>query len=80
MMLGACQHPHLHHKAIYEKYCEKRFKEAAFVVQQEIDDGFTLPRIDTRRSLRDQPPYEAEPCAETFQAPTHSQILVSTEG
>jgi G2/mitotic-specific cyclin 3/4 len=78
MMLDCCQSPHLHHKAIFDKYCEKRFKEAAIVVQQEIDDGFTLPRPSHRRSTRSQPPFQFEATADMFQTP--SQIMVPAEG
>lgn len=78
IMLECCQSPHLHHKAIYDKYCEKRFKEAAFVVQQEIDDGFTLPSTNLRRSTRTQPPFHVEPHVDAFQ--TANQVLVPTEG
>jgi hypothetical protein len=78
-MLDCCQAPTYHHKAIYEKYCEKRFKEAAFVVQQEIDDGFTLPRSgNLRQSTRSQQPSQPESCVETFHS--SNQVLISTEG
>lgn len=43
MMLECCEHPTLHHAAVYEKYNEKRFKEVARVVQQALEAGFTLP-------------------------------------
>lgn len=43
MMIECCDHPRLHHSAVYEKYRERRFKEAATIVQHALDDGFTLP-------------------------------------
>ncbi|KAJ2973247.1 hypothetical protein NQ176_g6718 [Zarea fungicola] len=43
MLIECCEHPRLHHSAVYDKYCEKRFKEAATVVQHALDSGFTLP-------------------------------------
>jgi hypothetical protein len=43
MMTECCEHPKLHHQAIFEKYAEKRFKEASTIVQQALDAGFTLP-------------------------------------
>ncbi|KAH8179639.1 G2/mitotic-specific cyclin-4 [Sarocladium implicatum] len=78
VMFECCQSPHLHHKAIFDKYCEKRFKEAAIVVQQEIEDGFTLPRPSHRRSTRSQPAFHLDTTAEMFQSP--NQVMVPTEG
>ncbi|OAA66127.1 Cyclin B, G2/mitotic-specific [Cordyceps fumosorosea ARSEF 2679] len=43
MLIECCEHPRLHHAAVYEKYREKRFKEAATIVQHALDSGFTLP-------------------------------------
>lgn len=43
MMLECCEHPHRHHGAIFEKYAEKRFKEASTIVQEALDGGFRLP-------------------------------------
>lgn len=55
MLLECCENPMDHHQAIYEKYAEKRFKEASLMVQAALDSGFTLPhqsrpvRIDPQR-------------------------------
>lgn len=43
MMIECCEHPVLHHQAVFEKYREKRFKEASLIVQDALDAGFTLP-------------------------------------
>lgn len=43
MMLECCEHPHRHHSAIFEKYAERRFKEASTIVQEALDAGFSLP-------------------------------------
>lgn len=43
MMIGCCEQPRLHHGAIFDKYAERRFKEASTIVQDALDAGFTLP-------------------------------------
>lgn len=43
MMIECCEQPRLHHAAVFEKYAEKRFKEASTAVQLALDAGFTLP-------------------------------------
>lgn len=43
MMIGCCEHPTSHHQSVFDKYREKRFKEAALIVQDALDVGFTLP-------------------------------------
>lgn len=43
MMIECCEQPHRHHSAIFEKYAERRFKEASTIVQEALDAGFTLP-------------------------------------
>ncbi|KAH6987416.1 cyclin-like protein [Ilyonectria sp. MPI-CAGE-AT-0026] len=43
MMIECCDRPHLHHAAVFEKYAERRFKEASLLVQSALDAGFTLP-------------------------------------
>lgn len=43
MMVECCEHPTLHHQAVFEKYSEKRFKEASLIVQDAMKAGFTLP-------------------------------------
>ncbi|ATY59522.1 G2 mitotic-specific cyclin (Clb3) [Cordyceps militaris] len=56
MLVECCEHPHRHHAAVYEKYSEKRFKEAATIVQHALDIGFTLPHHTTpMRALKSQP-------------------------
>lgn len=55
MMIECCEHPHRHHSAVFEKYQEKRFKEASTVVQHALDAGFTLPHHSTAvRPMRGQ--------------------------
>lgn len=43
MMLECCEQPHRHHSAIFEKYAERRFKEASTIVQEALEGGFRLP-------------------------------------
>ncbi|KAL6910966.1 cyclin-like protein [Trichoderma evansii] len=47
MMIECCENPLKHHGAVYEKYREKRFKEASLQVQHALDAGFTLPHHST---------------------------------
>lgn len=54
MIIECCEQPRLHHAAVYEKYCEKRFKEAAYIVQDALDAGFTLPNHTS--PVRSSPP------------------------
>lgn len=43
MILECCQSPQKHHNAVYEKYCDRRFKRAAAFVEEQIGRGYTLP-------------------------------------
>ncbi|KAF4969369.1 hypothetical protein FSARC_3395 [Fusarium sarcochroum] len=43
MMIECCDRPHLHHAAVFEKYTDRRYKEASLLVQAALDAGFTLP-------------------------------------
>ncbi|ODA81731.1 hypothetical protein RJ55_00234 [Drechmeria coniospora] len=43
MMIECCDRPRLHHSAVFEKYKDKRFKEASTIVQNALDAGFTMP-------------------------------------
>lgn len=47
MLIECCEHPKLHHIAVFEKYCSKKFKEAALIVQDALDAGFVLPQQST---------------------------------
>lgn len=42
-MIECCEQPHLHHAAVFEKYTERRYKEASMLVQAALNAGFTLP-------------------------------------
>ncbi|PHH88658.1 hypothetical protein CDD83_7260 [Cordyceps sp. RAO-2017] len=43
MMIECCDKPRMHHAAVFEKYKDRRFKEASTLVQRALDAGFTLP-------------------------------------
>ncbi|KAL6798716.1 cyclin-like protein [Trichoderma sp. SZMC 28012] len=47
IMIECCENPVKHHGAVFEKYREKRFKEASVQVQNALDAGFTLPHHST---------------------------------
>ncbi|TWU77606.1 hypothetical protein ED733_007895 [Metarhizium rileyi] len=74
MMIECCEHPTLHHGAVFEKYQEHRFKEAATVVQHALDAGFTLPHhAAPTRTVRAQ----ADELTESLHY--SNSLLVSTE-
>ncbi|KAG8421796.1 B-type cyclin [Metarhizium acridum] len=75
MMIECCEQPALLHSAVYEKYQEKRFKEAATVVQHALDAGFTLPHHSAPiRPVRGQTDDLSD------MLPYSNSLLVSTEG
>lgn len=43
MVLECCRSPQKHHSAVYEKYCDRRFKKSAVFVEEALDNGFELP-------------------------------------
>lgn len=43
LMLECCQNPAQHHGAIFEKYCDKRYKRVAVEVQIEMTKGVNVP-------------------------------------
>ncbi|KAH0564982.1 hypothetical protein GP486_001630 [Trichoglossum hirsutum] len=45
MMLECCEFPRKHHQAVFEKYCDRRYKRAALFVEGEMGKGFTIPHI-----------------------------------
>ncbi|KAK7394085.1 B-type cyclin [Neonectria punicea] len=78
MMIECCDRPHLHHAAVFEKYAERRFKEASLLVQSALDAGFMLPHQSSPvRRVSMQESYR-ESSAEVQYA-SHGQ-LVPTEG
>ncbi|KAF2643991.1 hypothetical protein P280DRAFT_222837 [Massarina eburnea CBS 473.64] len=43
VMVECCESPQKHHSAVYEKYCDKRYKRASVFVETELAKGFQLP-------------------------------------
>lgn len=74
MMLECCEHPRLHHAAVFEKYSDKRFKEASLLVQSALDAGFTLPQFSS--SLRSLKSGSAHLESDAL----HANSLISIEG
>lgn len=79
MMIECCEHPRLHHAAVYEKYRDRRFKEASTIVQRALDAGFTLPHhtVPIRSVLQTQ---SASADTMSNQMQYNNSLLVSTEG
>lgn len=77
LLVECCEHPVLHHQAVFEKYREKRFKEASTIVQDALDAGFTLPHhAEPLRSGRATSVLQDEIADHLAQ----NGLLVSTEG
>ncbi|KIW64159.1 hypothetical protein, variant [Phialophora macrospora] len=43
LLLECCEDPRKHHNAVFNKYCDKRYKRASAFVETEIQRGFQLP-------------------------------------
>jgi hypothetical protein len=43
LLLECCEDPQKHHSAVFNKYCDKRYKRASAFVETEIQRGFQLP-------------------------------------
>ncbi|KAF4973601.1 hypothetical protein FZEAL_9279 [Fusarium zealandicum] len=77
MMIECCDRPHMHHAAVFEKYSDRRYKEASLLVQAALDAGFMLPHQGQ--------PVRRESSQETYRdssvdVPYAHGHLVSTEG
>ncbi|KAJ6438611.1 G2/mitotic-specific cyclin cdc13 [Purpureocillium lavendulum] len=78
MMIECCETPRLHHSAVYEKYKDRRFKEASTVVQRALDAGFKLPHHGVPIRASRVRPVNVEQHAD--RAPYTGGFLVPTEG
>ncbi|GJN86024.1 hypothetical protein PLIIFM63780_009601 [Purpureocillium lilacinum] len=79
MMIECCENAALHHSAVYEKYKDRRFKEASKVVQRALDAGFKLPHQNIPvRASRSRPVRVEQHSTEC--ASYTNGLLVSTEG
>ncbi|KAL5889956.1 B-type cyclin [Pyricularia oryzae] len=43
LLFDCCQYPEKHHQAVFEKYCDRRYKGASTFVQRAIARGWTPP-------------------------------------
>ncbi|OCK78897.1 hypothetical protein K432DRAFT_394385 [Lepidopterella palustris CBS 459.81] len=50
VMFECCENPSKHHAAVYDKYADKRYRQASLFVECEISNGFELPLM-CRESL-----------------------------
>ena len=57
LLVECCERPQKHHAAVFDKYCDKRFKRASLFVETEIRNGFRVPMSSTRGELPYQAPY-----------------------
>ncbi len=51
LLLECCDDPRKHHSAVYNKYCDKRFKRAAAFVEGEVQRGFRLADPTSMKSF-----------------------------
>lgn len=42
LLLDCCEDPRKHHNAVFNKYCDKRYKRAAAFVETEVTRGFSI--------------------------------------
>ncbi|KAI9754898.1 MAG: hypothetical protein M4579_004498 [Chaenotheca gracillima] len=50
MMVECCEDPQKHHAAVYDKYCDRRYKRASVFTAGEMQKGFKLPEVSSRTS------------------------------
>lgn len=58
LLLDCCDDPRKHHAAVFNKYCDKRYKRAAAFVETEIQRGFVLPEPQ-RQAMPFSHPHQA---------------------
>lgn len=54
LLLECCDDPRKHHQAVFNKYCDKRYKRASAFVETELQRGFELPDVAPWRSAVQQ--------------------------
>lgn len=50
LMVECCENPQKHHAAIFDKYTDKRFKRAAYFVENEMKRGFQVMDVASNSS------------------------------
>jgi len=79
MLLECCQSPRKHHGAVYDKYCDRKFKRAAAFVEDEVEKGFALPFYYSLPRLSISGPLEDESALMRYPPPDNSGLLIPTE-
>ncbi len=51
LILDCCDNPRKHHAAVFNKYCDKRYKRASAFVETELQRGFQLPGLQTPKDI-----------------------------
>lgn len=51
LLLECCDNARKHHGAVYNKYCDKRYKRASAFVETEVQRGFRLPELPTSKTF-----------------------------
>ena len=55
-ILNCCHEPEVHHRAVFEKYQDRRFKYASRYVKQELQRGFKLEAVRPHFAQHQVPP------------------------
>lgn len=79
MILECCRSPQKHHSAVYEKYCDRRFKKSSIFVQDELAKGFALPFQNDIPRLSLRSPMDEHSAQIRFPPPESRGVLISTE-
>ncbi|KAI9894041.1 MAG: hypothetical protein M1814_004811 [Vezdaea aestivalis] len=55
LLQQCCQDPYDHHSAVFEKYYDRKYKQASLFVEGQVRRGFQLPRVSyTKGGFNDQ--------------------------
>lgn len=79
MVLECCRSPQKHHSAVYEKYCDRRFKRSSIFVEQELAKGFKLPFNNSIPRLSLPHAIDDQSAPIRFPPPESSGVLIPTE-
>lgn len=79
MVLECCRSPRKHHAAVYDKYCDRRFKKSSAFVQEELVKGFTLPFHNDIPRLSLCNPMDEHSAQIRFPPPENHGVLIASE-
>ncbi|KAJ4407453.1 B-type cyclin [Gnomoniopsis sp. IMI 355080] len=79
MVLECCRSPQKHHAAVYEKYCDRRYKKSSIFVQDELAKGFMLPFHNDIPRLSLCSPMDEHSAQMRFPPPENQGVLIATE-